>query len=330
MDKTETKNTTISPNTQKGISPDTWGIIYSPIEGGRKNWPKIRQYLDKKKVKYEFVQSEGPGSIERLAAMFTRGGYRTIVIVGSDSALNYAINGIMKAVTSEEEIPTIGVIPNGLVNDFARYWEFGSDYKANIDRLVLHKTRRIDVGMAIGSLSNERQDEETGNTVAPTQYFLNCLNIGAVASIVNIKRKTQRFFVISILSYIISAFILLFKRMSFKIDFTTAGEHISGRAMTICVGSAHGYGQTPSAVPYNGQLDVSLVTTPQLTQLFHGLWLLFTNRFLSHKGIKVWRTQEIEFHELGHAPVSLDGRMMPRNVQNITVGILPEAIEFLI
>lgn len=322
---------TTPEKTKKGIEPDTWGIIYSPIEGGRKIWPKIKQYLDKKGVKYDFVQSEGPGSIERLAAMFTKSGYRTIVVAGSDSALNYALNGVMKTPSPSGELPTIGVIPNGLVNDFARYWDFDSqDYKANIDRLLRHTTRRIDVGVAVGILSEQENDEEASHKIEPTQYFLNCLNIGAVASIVNIKRTTQRFFVLSILSYITSAILLLFKRMSFKIEFSTAGEYFSKRAMTICVGSAHGYGQTPSAVPYNGQLDVSLVTTPQLTQLFHGLWLLFTHRFLSHKGIKVWRTQKIEFHDLGHAPVSLDGRMMPRNVQNITVGILPEAINFLI
>lgn len=327
MNRTETNNMTTPEKTKKGIEPDTWGVIYCPIEGGRRNWPKIRQYLDKKGVKYDFVQSEGPGSVERLSAMFTRSGYRTIVVVGSDSALNHALNGVMKTPSPHDELPTIGIIPNGLVNDFARYWEFDSkDYKANIDRLVLNKTRRIDVGVAVGVLSGEEAD----NTTEPTQYFLNCLNIGAVASIVNIKRETQRFFVLSLLSYVISAFILLFKRMSFNIDFTTAGEHVSRRAMTICVGSAHGYGQTPSAVPYNGQLDISLVTAPQLTQLFHGLWLLFTHRFLSHKGISVWRTKEIEFHSLGHAPVSLDGRMMPRKVQNIKVTILPEAINFLI
>ena len=317
--------------TQKGIEPDTWGIIYSPIEGGRKKWPKIREYLDKKGVKYDFVQSEGPGSIERLAAMFTKSGYRTIVIVGSDSALNYTLNGVMKTPSPSGELPTIGVIPTGLVNDFARYWDFDyKDYKSNIDRLIKHNTRRIDVGVAIGTLPEPEDEEGKNATVEPTQYFLNCVNIGTVASVVNIKRETQRFFVLSILSYIISAFILLFKRMSFKIYFSTAGEHFSRRAMTICVGSAHGYGQTPSAVPYNGQLDISLVTAPPITQLFHGLWLLFTHRFLSHKGISVWRTKAIEFRSLGNAPVSMDGRMMPRGVQHLEIGIIPEAIDFLI
>ena len=328
----ESKNTATTETLHKGVDADTWGIIYCPIEGGRRNWSKIHQYLDEKGVKYDFVQSEGPGSVERLASMFTRSGYRKIIVVGGDSALNYTLNGIMNTTSPNGELPAIGVIPNGLVNDFASYWDFErKDYKSTIDRLILNKTRRVDVGVAIGTLPKEENNDTTGKkSPNPTQYFLNCLNIGAVASIVNIKRETKRFFVLSIISYLISAFALLFQRMNFKLEFSTAGEHFTHRAMTVCIGSAHGYGQTPSAVPYNGQLDVSLVTISKLTQLFHGMWLLFSGRFLSHKGISVWRTKEIEFNSLGHAPISLDGRMMPKNITNLKISIQQEAIEFMI
>ena len=320
-----------SQDTKNGIDPQTWGIIYCPIEGGKKTWPKIHQYLDEKKVKYDFVQSEGPGSVERLAAMLTKNGYHTIIVVGGDSAVNYALNGIMKTPSPHGKLPKIGIIPNGLVNDFAKYWDFErKNYKATIDRLAQNRTRRIDVGVAVGNISLSGTNSSVVKETDPTQYFINCLNIGAVASIINIRRETKRFFVLSIISYLISAFILLFQRMSFNFDFSTAGEHFSKRAMTLCVGSAHGYGQTPSAVPYNGQLDISLVTAPPITQLFHGLWLLFSGRFLSHKGISVWRTKQIEFHDLNNAPISLDGRMMPKHVESLKISILQEALDFLI
>ena len=318
------------PNHQ-GIDTNTWGLIYCSIERGKRNWPKIHQYLDEKGVKYDFVQSEGPGSVERLAAMLTKNGYRTIVIVGGDSALNYALNGIMKTPSPSGKLPTIGIIPNGLVNDFSGYWDFErKNYKATIDRLIQNRTRRIDVGMAIGTITENDEGNLNKKDTDPTQYFVNCLNIGAVASIVNIRKETKRFFVLNTISYFISAIILLFQRMSFHLEFSTAGERFSQRAMTLCVGSAHGYGQTPSAVPYNGQLDISLVTTPPITQLFHGLWLLFSGRFLSHKGIRVWRTKQIEFHNLTNTPISLDGRMMPKNVSKLSISIQQEAIDLLI
>jgi hypothetical protein len=56
--------------------------------------------------------------------------------------------------------------------------------------------------------------------------------------------------------------------------------------MTVCVGSAKGYGQTPSAVPYNGWLDVSVIHRPELLQLVWGLWMLIDGRILNHKMVK--------------------------------------------
>lgn len=61
------------------------------------------------------------------------------------------------------------------------------------------------------------------------------------------------------------------------------GEHIRGRIMTVCIGSAWGYGQAPSAVPYNGWLDVSVIYRPELLQLFSGIWMLMEGRILNHK-----------------------------------------------
>lgn len=51
--------------------------------------------------------------------------------------------------------------------------------------------------------------------------------------------------------------------MSLKIN----SDIIKRKIMTVCIGNASGYGQTPNAVPYNGLLDVSVVYHPEMTQL---------------------------------------------------------------
>lgn len=106
--------------------------------------------------------------------------------------------------------------------------------------------------------------------------------------------------------------------MSFNLEFSTGGDHFKRRAMTLCIGSARGYGQTPSAVPYNGQLDVSLVTPPQFTQMLHGLWLLLTGRFLSHKGISVWRSNRIEIQNLTTRDSAWTAASVPCTPQGFT------------
>ena len=46
-----------------------------------------------------------------------------IVIVGGDGALNDAINGIMNSDAPDKGNISLGIIPNGIGNDFANYWD---------------------------------------------------------------------------------------------------------------------------------------------------------------------------------------------------------------
>ena len=95
-------------------------------------------------------------------------------------------------------------------------------------------------------------------------------------------------------------------------------------------GSARGYGLTPSAVPYNGWLDVSVVYRPELLQLFKGLWLLVNGRLLNlKKVVKPYRTRKVKILRAQNAAVSLDGRQMYKECP-LDICILPEAITLII
>ena len=101
--------------------------------------------------------------------------------------------------------------------------------------------------------------------------------------------------------------------------------------MSVCVGNCRGYGQTPNAVPYNGMLDVSVISAPKTTQLFRGMWLLFTRKFLNHRDVKAYRTQRsIHFDEVKNGYVSVDGKMFERITAPFKIGILPERVNFII
>ena len=101
--------------------------------------------------------------------------------------------------------------------------------------------------------------------------------------------------------------------------------------MTVCVGNAHGYGQTPSAVPYNGMLDISVVSHPEVSQLLEGLWMLFTGKFLNHKNVRAYRSpRPIQFISIKHATVSADGMVLPDFKEQLHISLLPEHIQFII
>ncbi len=307
------------------------GIIFSPRPGGRRRWKRIIAYVDTLGIDYDYVRADGTADVERVAAMMTRNGYGTVIVAGGDAALNFAINGIMSTVSPLGHHPVLGIFPGGYGNDFARFWGIGTkNYRDTIAQLLQRRTRRIDVGRCVLT-SDVSSPEKTGDAgEEQTIYFLNCINIGTAAGIMNLRHKTRAIFGLRTVSYLISALLLLFKRMDYKMEFKTAGETFSHRAMTLCIGSASGYGQTPNAVPYNGLLDISLVTAPKATQIFHGLWLLFTGRFLSHRGLSVWRTRKVTFTRTSRAPLSIDGRYLHLHAATLTADILPDEIDFLI
>jgi len=86
---------------------------------------------------------------------------------------------------------------------------------------------------------------------------------------------------------------------------------------------------TPSAVPYNGWLDVSVVYRPELLQLVKGLWLLVQGRLLNLKVVKPYRTRKVKILRAQNAVLSLDGRQLDKECP-LDIQIMPEALSLII
>lgn len=306
------------------VEPTRWGVIYNPKAGSRKaqkRWKEIRGYMESRGVLFDYVQSEGFGSVERLSRTLANNGYRTIVIVGGDGAINDAINGIMLSDVPDKHQIAFGIIPNGIGNDFAKYWGLDSDdFKGAVDVLINRRLRKVDVGVF------NYFDGETHQT----RYFLNAVYIGLGARIVLITNETRRFWGIPLFSYLASLFLVAFERKLHRMHLKVNDEHIRGRLMAVAIGSARGYGLTPSAVPYNGWLDVSLVYRPELWQLISGLWMMQQGRLLNHKIVKPYRTRKVKILRAQNAEISLDGRIWFDRHFPIEITIAPEALTLII
>ncbi len=299
-----------------------WGILYCPKGRGAKQREKLQKVLDERQVEYDFVQSESSDSVERLVTMLIHNGYKTIVVVGGDSALNDAVNCLMNEERQVRDEIALGVIPNGVMNDFARYWDFKEgNVEQTVDWLKKHRVRTIDIG-CIHYVN--KQGEKCH------RYFLNCINVGLIADVMNMRRQTRSLLGSRTLSFIVSIFLMIFHRMEYKMKVRVNSSTVDRKVMTMCVGSGPGYGQTPSAVPYNGMLDVSLIYHAEMLQVFAGLWLLITGRFLNHRSVHPYRTREVEVLEAKHALVGVDGRLLGTPVGSYRITVEQEVINFLI
>ena len=278
--------------------------------------------LDERHVLYDFIQSESVDGVERLVKMMINNGYKTIVIVGGDSALNDAVNCLMMEEKTVRDEVALGVIPNGVLNDFSRFWGFDvKQIEQTVDWLIQHRVRKIDLGCV-------RYTNKKGEKCH--RYFLNCINIGLTADIMNLRRQTRRLLGSHMLSFFVSLFVMLFHRMEYKMKLKINSDVIERKVMTVCIGSGPGYGQTPNAVPYNGMLDVSVVYHPEVVQLIEGLWLLVAGRFLNHRSVHPYRTREVEVEYAKKAIVGIDGRTMKTPVGAYKISVEQEVVNFLI
>ena len=306
---------------------DKWGILYCPkgglLSNPKRRWERIEAALHEQNIEFDKIQSESVGSVDRLITMMIANGYKTIVIVGGDSALNDAVNCIMQTDKATRESIVLGVIPNGMMNDFAHFWGFDEgEVEQNVAWLKARRVRKIDLGCI--RYTNKKPEK-------CHRYFVNCINVGLIAAIMNLRRQTRHFFGSRTLSFLFSFILLIFQRMEYLMDISINSDHIRRKVMTVCIGSASGYGQTPNAVPYNGLLDVSVVYHPEMTQLFEGIYLFLKGKFLNHRSVHPFRTREIEFKEVEHAMVGVDGRLMSgAPVGPFKVTIEQEVINFLI
>ena len=274
------------------INDDRWGILYCPKHetfNSGKRWEKIERCLKANGIEYDYLQSENSASVERLVKMMINNGYKTIVIVGGDSALNDAVNCLMLTEKRIRDNIALGVIPNGLMNDFAHFWGFReSDYEQTIKWLKQRRVRKIDLGCI-------RYTNKHGE--ACRRYFLNCINIGLIAAIMNLRRQTRHYFGSRTLSFIFSFILMIFQRLEYKMHLKINSDTVKRNVMTVCIGNATGYGQTPNAVPYNGLLDVSVVYHPGMTQLIEGFYLFVRGKFLNHRSVHPFRTRKVDVLE---------------------------------
>lgn len=308
------------------MEENRWGILYCPKSGvfssPQKRWEKIEKCLQAEGISYDYVQSESSGSVDRLVKMLISNGYKTIVIVGGDSALNDAVNCLMQLDQQQRSEIALGVIPNGMMNDFAHFWDLKEDdIEQTISWLKARRIRKIDLGCI-------RYQNKQGDRCR--RYFLNCINIGLVATIMNLRRQTRHYFGSRTLSFLFSFVLMVFQRMEYKMHLKINTDEIKRKVMTVCIGNAPGYGQTPNAVPYNGWLDVSVVYHPEMTQLFEGIYLFVRGKFLNHRSVHPFRTRKVDVLMADHAMVGIDGRMMNTPVGGFTVTVEQEVINFLI
>jgi diacylglycerol kinase (ATP) len=139
-------------------------LIYNPTSGReevRRRLPAILQRLERGGIETSCHATEGEGDAIRAASEAVERGFDMIISAGGDGTLNEVVSGL----SIHEHRPSLGILPLGTTNDFARAHGIPKQWTDACDLITRRYTRPVDVG------------------VADDKYFINIAGGGALTEL---------------------------------------------------------------------------------------------------------------------------------------------------
>jgi YegS/Rv2252/BmrU family lipid kinase len=182
----------------------------------------------KVKIKQVFTTPDGENNAQNLAKKAIEQEFDKIVFVGGDGLLNEGVNGIMQA-TGGNFSPdfTIGIIPTGSGNNFAKELGIPKDIKTAFEIIKKGKTTLVDIGKV-----NDR-------------YFINCFSVGFDAQINNIANhfKEKYAFLPKEESYFFAALLMIAAKLpNFEIKMKSKEINYQGKIILAAITNSQSYG----------------------------------------------------------------------------------------
>ncbi len=291
-------------------------FIVNPIAGGGRAEKAARFLQTELKsvrgVESDFKRTREAGHAESMALDGVRHGCTRVVAVGGDGTLHEVVNGILAASSLEarpDPLPSIGLIPCGTGNDFARGMGLYSTAHSALQTVLDEGDINIDVG-----LINDRA-------------FVNVAGFGfdaKVAKLVTERYQGKR----SALPYLVTALRTLKSYAPTMLHIEVDGVAREARALLGAVGNASTYGGgmkiCPKAVAHDGQLDLCLVEDVTKLETVVNLARVFRGSHLSHPKCSYTQATRISVSADEDVLVHADGQML--GTLPVTFSILPGAL----
>lgn len=261
--------------------------------------------------------TEGEGDARDMAA--DASSYNTVVALGGDGIIHEVANGLLSI--PRDDRPTLGVIPMGSGNDFARTIGMSrNDPGRSISELLRGVPRPLDVGRVNGT------------------YFVQTLSFGLDAQIAldtTARRANDTMQSGSILFVTSGLRLILTGMRGWPYVATIDGRHVEGVDVAFAVQNGKTYGGgfriCPSAVPDDGMLDLCFtVDKPSLPHSLALFGLIRIGRHTRSRKLTMARVRhvEIEFPGTVQPPCQVDGE--PLVAPRYVIDVVPKALDVIV
>lgn len=297
-------------------------FILNPLSGKGKASHIISRLLNsftRNDQKPIISSTKKAGEATLLARDAVRQGYTHIIAIGGDGTVNEIVNGIA------DSHCTLGVIPMGSGNDFARTLYSGSiSIDAVLKTLAQNKQTPIDVGW-VRSTNKEGETKE--------KYFINGIGIGLDAKVAYEAKKLN--WLPNNMIYTMAAL-----KTIMTYDSTTVSiynnEMIDSekKYLLISVGNGKsaggGFYLTPDADLADGVYDICLVKDITLLKILKIFPTVFKGKHGKFPEVKFLRTNELRIQSAEGLPVHIDGEILGLQEADIEIKLKHNALNVIV
>ena len=253
------------------------------------------------------------GEAESLAAAAVANKFSFILSAGGDGTLHQVINGALKNV-SGDHLPSIGLIPLGSGNDFARACSISPEPDQIIRLLKSAQPKPTDVGQ-ITCLGKEGE--------AITRHFINACSIGMGPEVVKRMGKRSPLWGPD-LSYLISIISTFISHHPQLVSVKMAQHEWKGNARVVAIANGPSFGNSIYIAP-EALLDEGVFNSFIVGEVPLWKFLLYLQTI---KGKKKINDRLVHYHSTSGAELSAN-ESCALEAEGELVGFLPASIKIL-
>ncbi|MDA3912450.1 MAG: diacylglycerol kinase family lipid kinase [Bacteroidales bacterium] len=287
-----------------------------------KDWLRIERFIRKKDIHYKAVLTSGPGDAISIVEEELSLGYKCLIVVGGDGTVNEVVNGVFhQEIVPPEEI-SLGIIPVGTGNDWARYYGIPKKYKKALEYLFSGEAHFQDVGKLTHSIDGK----------PAIHYFVNIAGFGFDAVVVKATNEMQERGNRMAIAYLFNLLrtALSYKSLPMKVEIND--EVIERKLFSISIGngrySGGGMRQTPNAEINDGMFDVTIYDDMPVRKILKHVFKLYNGKIGQVNSIHTFKTTRITVQDGPDLLAEVDGEIIPDGPFEIE--ILPSALKVLV
>ncbi|MGI4790009.1 MAG: diacylglycerol/lipid kinase family protein [Janthinobacterium lividum] len=292
-------------------------LIVNPTAGrgmAGRQVPEIRRLLGDAAKDWVWHFTEKSGDAMAIACKAADAGARLVVAVGGDGTLHEVMNGVLGSGA------TVGLIPYGTGNDFARALGLYGNLEIACKTLTQGVVKNVDVGLIEGE-----------GTHGP-RHFLVLAGTGFDARTAQTVNAGIRF-LSGPLAYVWGAIMTLWSFKPFALTLQLDdGPARKVKAMFVSFANAETTGGgmkiAPGAKVDDGWLDVCLVEAVSKLTLLYNLTQIFSGRHLRCPAVSMHRAKCLTVDADPPQPLLIDGEVC--GTTPATIKLLPSALPFLV